>query len=120
MKPLLVLLVAALAGAWIAWRAPAPDYVPPVEAPVAFAPAQVALPRAPAAGEVALELEVDGMCCRNCTGKLQAAATGLPGVRAFAVADDLLTARVLADASVEPAAVERALTFDKYTAKLRP
>ena len=122
MKPLLVLVlvVAAAAAGWLVLRTPAPSYEAPVEAQTSFPPPPQALPRAPAADEQVITLEIGGMCCRGCTGKLEAAARKLPGVRAFAVDADLLTARALTTSDLDPATLTQALTFSKYEPRALP
>jgi len=117
MKPLLpaILVLAALATAWIVLGA---------EGPHREAAAKTATPRelagAPAAGEVVRVLDVDGMCCFGCSEKLHAAALGVAGVREAAVDFEAGTVSALAADSVSAAALEEALNFDKYSAKARP
>jgi copper chaperone CopZ len=119
MKALLpVLLIAAAGGAgWICYTRSAPTYVPPSEPQVAYAPAPSVLTRAPAQGEAAVLLDVHGMCCTSCTGKLHARLMEQPGVHVAAVDFDAGTASAVVDATVEPAALAAALTFDKYSAQ---
>jgi len=122
MRRLLVLaiLAAGILAAFIALRAPAPSYVAPEESgAAAFSPAPEKLRRAAAPGEAVRVFEVQGMCCEGCTGKLFASLTAVPGVRDAAVDLDAGTASVLAGEAVDVAALERALSFDKYTASLR-
>ncbi len=118
MKALLPALLIAAAGAagWLYFTRSGPTYVPPSEPQVVYAAAPSVLTRAPAEGEAEIVLDVHGMCCRGCTGKLYARLMEQPGVRAAGVDLDAGTASALVEASVEPTALAAALTFDKYSA----
>jgi len=119
MKALLPLLLIAAAGAagWLYVTRPGPTYVPPSEAQVVYAAAPSVLTRAPAEGEAEIVLDVHGMCCHGCTGKLHARLMEQAGVIAAAIDLEAGTASALVEASVEPAALAAALTFDKYSAQ---
>jgi len=112
-----LLFVAASVLAAVAFLARDPSYVAPTadEGPP-LVPHEVtgAVP----AGFELLEFEVDGMCCYGCGGKLYARLTELEGVREAAVDTVRGRAEVIAASSSDPAEVTRALTFDKYTARL--
>lgn len=120
MKPLLsaLLLAAAIGAGWLYATRPGPTYVPPSEPQVTYAPAPPVLTRAPVAGEAEVVLDVEGMCCRGCTGKLHARLLEQPGVHVAAVDFDAGTACAVVDAAVDPTALAAALTFDKYSSKL--
>jgi|SRR5688572_688426 len=113
-----LLLVAAGAAAWIYSTRSGPTYAPPSEPQVVYPTAPSVLTRAPAAGEATVLLDVHGMCCRGCTGKLHARLLEQPGVHVAAVDLDAACASAIVDAAVEPAALEAALTFGKYSASL--
>lgn len=119
MKPLgiVVLLVAAAATAWIVSTRSGPSYVPPEEAPKAWAPAPTVLTRGPTADEAVAVLDVEGMCCESCTGKLHARLLEQPGVRLAAVDFETGTAQAVVERGTAAAALAAALTFDKYTAR---
>jgi Cu+-exporting ATPase len=120
MKLVWIALVAAagLGTAYLALRAEGPSYSPPVVEETPVVPTR--LPRAAAAGERALVLKVDGMCCGGCTGKLYRALSQVPGVEAACVDFDTGTASAIVDARADSGELVRALTFDKYTASIAP
>ncbi len=121
MKALLALLaVAAAATAWVVGSRSAPTYAVPREPPSAFAPAPAVLLSAPGPAEVVRRFHVEGMCCQGCTGKLHKAISSFPGVREACVDFESESACVIAAESVSTAELERALTFDKYQARLEP
>jgi len=124
MKPLLPLSVLFLAGgalAWVALRAPARDYVAPSPAEVrAHVPAPTSLSVAPPAGFAVRTLEVEGMCCTGCTGKLYAKLRAEPGVADAAVDFERGIAMAVVPESADVEALARALSFDKYQAHPRP
>lgn len=119
-KLALVALILAAAGAAtaIALKTKEPTYVAPQLAPKETTP--LVLASQPAAGEVVRVLEVEGMCCGGCRPKVYAAALAVAGVREAAVDQEAGTATVIVRSEVEVAALERALTFDKYEAHARP
>lgn len=110
-----LVLVAAGALAWVlATRGERSFAASPAEAPVLPAPSVLVHGAGP--GEIERAFEVEGMCCRNCTGKLYASVTAVPGVREAAVDFERGLARVVTDAGVAAGAVQAALSFGKYTA----
>lgn len=119
--PFVVLGSAGLALAWVAWRAPARDYVAPtaqeIEAHVA---APQALDGELPAGSVVRTIEVSGMCCTGCTGKLYARLEATPGFVKAAVSFERGVAELALPGGADPAPFVAALQFDKYDAKLRP
>ena len=114
-----LLLVAAAAAGWLYSTRSGPTYVPPSEPQVTYAPAPSVLTRAPAAGEAEVVLDVEGMCCRGCTGKLHARLMEQSGVHVAAVDLDAGTASAVVDSGVPPSDLAAALTFDKYSAQPR-
>lgn len=110
-----ILLLAAGAALWIALRAEAPHRTRPDHQ---AAPATLASPAGQ--GERVVNLAVEGMCCGGCAGKLHTAALAVPGVREAAVDFEHGTVLARASAEVDVAALEAALSFDKYSAKARP
>lgn len=115
--PILLIVVAAGVLGRIALRAPAPDYEP-----VAIEDAVPAthVPRAVVgevpAGYVVRTLEVSGMCCEGCPGKLYSALQAVPGVVKAAVSLEEGTASALVPVELDVAQLQSALTFDKYSA----
>lgn len=115
-----LVLVAGVAAVWLARSTPAPTYKPPTQAPTAFAPAPTVLLSVPGPDEVLLRFEVDGMCCKGCTGKLHKALVDAPGVREAAVDFETAVASVIVRADMGVEALEKTLSFDKYSAKALP
>jgi len=114
--PLVLVLVAGAALAWIALRAPAPTYeAPPRKQATATVP--IAIATTPAAGFAIRAYAVDGMCCEGCAAKLHVALTAVDGVQEAAV--DVLTGRaqVLVPESASDEPILSALRFEKYTAE---
>jgi hypothetical protein len=122
MKALLVLLAAAALGlGWIVLRTPEPSYVAPTPQEVAaHQPAPRTLSSSVPAGFRIQSFAVDGMCCTGCTGKLYARLKAEPGVLGAAVDFEAGLAQAIVPETSDPHALEHVLTFDKYTAKLRP
>src|SRR5262245_314313 len=119
--PWAILGGAGVALAVVAWRAPARDYVAPTAAEVqAHAPAPQDLRGDLPAGCVVRTIEVHGMCCTGCTGKLYARLKEAPGFVKGAVSYERGVAEVVARADVDPAPFVEACRFDKYSAELRP
>ena len=114
--PALLLLAAAGAG-WLVLTRSGPTYVPPQEQPTVYAPAPTVLTRPAAAGEEVLALDVEGMCCKSCAGKLHARLLEQPGVRLAAVDFDAGRAEAVVEAGIQAATLAAALTFEKYTAR---
>lgn len=116
---LALLLVAAGAFAWVLATRGGRSFEAPVpEAPVLPAPS--VLVHGAGAGQVERDFDVEGMCCKGCTGKLYASLTAVPGVREAAVDFESASARVVVDETVDPALVLAALNFGKYAATPRP
>jgi copper chaperone CopZ len=111
------LLAAGSAAAYIALHSKEPTYQAPQKQPQELTP--LVLASQPAAGELVRVFEVEGMCCGGCRPKVHAAAVAVPGVREAAVDQEAGTATVIVRADVDVATLERALTFDKYSAHAR-
>ena len=109
-----LLFLAAGAAAWIATSSEAPHRTRPDHRP---APATLASAAGP--GEVIRNLAVEGMCCTGCAGKLHTAVMEVDGVREAAVDFDTGTVLARVPEELEVAALEAALTFDKYHATAR-
>ena len=117
---LIVLLAAGVALGLVALRAPEREYVPPTLAEVqTHVPAPTALPAEVPVGCTLRTLDVEGMCCTGCTGKLYARLKTVPGVVAGAVDFEAGTAQAYVAAGADAAALATALSFDKYRATLR-
>jgi copper chaperone CopZ len=118
---LLALLAAGAGGAWwVASTRSAPTYQPVSEEPVAFPPAPSVLLSAPGPAEVVRSFDLEGMCCRGCTGKLHRALMACEGVREAAVDLHSATAQVIVRSDLPVERLELALNFGKYTAHARP
>jgi copper chaperone CopZ len=114
-----LLLGAGAVAAVIAYRAPTPDDRP-VAAAEGVAPVPDRLTAVPAEGEVVRVLDVTGMCCRGCSGKLYRRLVAVEGVRDACVDFDTGTASAIAANTVAPATLASALTFETYSASARP
>jgi copper chaperone CopZ len=64
-------------------------------------------------------LAVEGICCQGCSSKLFGALLAVDGVQAAAVDPLKADASAWVRPDVPVAALEAALTFDKYTARAR-
>jgi copper chaperone CopZ len=120
---LTVLLLGGAAGVlgWVALRSPQPDYAAPTLAEVqAHVPAPTSLVGEVPAGSVVRAFDVEGMCCSGCTGKLYASLRALPEVSQAAVSFEDGTAQVVVPAGLEVERIAAALSFEKYSATLRP
>jgi len=114
-----IVVCAALTLAVVAFRAPERDYVAPTAEELAVlgdCPTQIAgeLPE----GCVVHSFTVQGMCCRDCTGKIYSKMKSAPGVVQAAVNFDQRQVDVVVPRDADVAALEKALRFDKYTATL--
>jgi copper chaperone CopZ len=118
---LLLALILLTAGAltWVVATRPAPTFAAPEPAPAAFAPAPTVLVHGPAPGQIEQDFDVQGMCCKGCTGKLHARLLAVEGVREAAVDFETGSARVVTDADVSTATLVSALSFEKYNATPR-
>ena len=112
---ILLLLAAGAVLGTIAWKAKEPTY----SAPVAPENVPFELSGDVPAGCVVRGLDVEGMCCDGCTGKLYDALTALDPVREAAVDPVLERVAVVVPAELDTAVLEAALTFDKYSARAR-
>jgi copper chaperone CopZ len=112
-----LLLIAAGATAAVMLKTQDPTYVAPQNAKQETTP--LVLTSQPAAGEVVRVFEVEGMCCGGCRPKVHAAAVAVAGVREAAVDQEAGTATLIVREDVDVAALERALTFDKYESHAR-
>lgn len=121
---LLTLAPLALAGlvlAVIALRAPPRDYVPPSEAEVeAHRPAPQMLHSEVPPGCVVRTIEVKGMCCLGCTGRVYDRIQGTPGLVDAAVNFQEGVARIVILRDADPGPIVSALRFDKFEPKLEP
>lgn len=118
--PIVVLAAAGGVLAWVALRAPEPDYEPPAAGVVQAGQATPAeLTGDVPSGMLVRSFDVEGMCCDSCTGKLHAALTALPDVNEAAVSFEASRAQVVVPEDVDVAVLVEALNFDKYTATPR-
>ena len=117
----LFLLVAAGAVlGWVAYRTPEPTYVVPQLDETDPEQIPLALTQVAQAGDVVRTFDVEGMCCNGCTGKLYRALAEHPSVNAAAVSFEHGTAQVSVAKEFDSTALVSLLTFDKYSAALRP
>jgi len=111
------MVAAAAATTWIVAHGQAPTYQPPSLETAAPTPSR--LTREPASDERRVVFEVENMCCNGCTGKLYARLTEVDGVREACVDFHSGTAGALVAQEADLDALERALNFDKYVARLQ-
>lgn len=117
----LLLIVAALGVFFIVRRTPEPTYVAPkLEDTRDGLQVPRYLSREPAAGERMCVLDVEGMCCAGCTTKVHAALLAVEGVQEASVDFVSKSAKTLVRDDIDPLELERALSFDKYSATMRP
>ena len=115
------LTIAGAALAWVALRSPEPDYQAPTSAEIAaHVPAPTVIAGEIPAGSLVRTFDVEGMCCGGCTGKLYQSLRAVPGVSQAAVRFQDGVAEVVVPQELDPALLAEALTFDKYSASLRP
>jgi len=117
-----LLLLAAAALFWIAWRSPEPPAFTPLETPEeqeARPPVPAALTGGPAAGLVRRVLDVEGMCCDGCRRKLHEAVVAVPGVAQAAVSLEDGSASVESSPDVTAERLATALSFGNYVARPR-
>jgi hypothetical protein len=119
--PLVVLALIGTGLAAVAFRAPKQDYVAPTAADVEahHAAPQKLEGEIPAECAV-LKIEVAGMCCTGCTGKLYDRLRATPGFVEGAVSFEDGIAQVVVKKGADPKAFVDALQFDKYVATLTP
>jgi copper chaperone CopZ len=118
---LCVLGLAAAATLYIVVTYRGPSY----SAPLATDPALLEAPPdhlslQPRSEETVRVFQVEGMCCRGCSGKLYQALTAVPGVREACVDFERGTASALAASDVAVSRLQDALTFEKYRATPLP
>ena len=119
--PLALLGIAGVVLAFVALRAPTRSYVAPTRADVeAHVPAPQTLEGGVPEGCVVRTIEVHGMCCTGCTGKLYARLKETPGFVKGAVSFEDGVAQVVTNRDADPSPFVAALQFDKYDAQLRP
>jgi len=120
--PWIALLVLAGVGlAVVAWRAPARDYVAPTQADVeAHVPAPQSLHGDLPADCVVRRIDVKGMCCLGCTGRIYERIRSAPGIVDAAVSFEKGVAEVVIRKDADPTPVVAALRFDKYEPALEP
>ena len=119
--PLVALALVGTGLGVIALRAPKPDYVAPTAADVeAHHAAPQKLEGEIPAGCAVLRIEVGGMCCTGCTGKLYDRLRATPGFVEGAVSYQDGIAQVVVARGADPKAFVDALQFDKYVATLTP
>ncbi|MFN0009690.1 MAG: heavy metal-associated domain-containing protein [Planctomycetota bacterium] len=119
--PFVAFALAATGLAFVALRASKPDYVAPTLADVeAHKPAPQKLEGPTPEGCKVVTIEVDGMCCTGCTGKLYERLRATPGFVQGAVSFEEGVARVVVSEDADPASFAAALEFDKYVATWKP
>ena len=119
--PVVALALAGTGLAIVAFRAAKPDYVAPTIAEIeAHHPAPQKLEGPTPEGCKVLTIEVHGMCCTGCTGKLYDRLQATPGFVQGAVSFEEGLAHVVVKESAQPAAFTEALQFDKYVATWKP
>lgn len=67
-------------------------------------------------GCVVRQLELEGICCKGCVGKLYVALSDVDEVQEAAIDPVLARAEAVVPADLDVALLESALTFDKYSA----
>ena len=67
-------------------------------------------------GCVVRQLDLDGICCKGCVGKLYAALSDVDQVQEAAIDPVMARAEAVVPEDLDVALLERALTFDKYSA----
>ena len=113
--------LAGVALAVVAWRAPSKDYVAPTQADVeSHRPAPQALEREVPTDCVLRRIDVKGMCCLGCTGRLYDRIRNGPGVVDAAVSFEKSAAEVVLRKNADLAPIVAALRFDKYEPTLAP
>ena len=111
-----LLILAGSALAYIAWSAREPI---PADAHTAGEPPASLSGEVPA-DHVVRTFEVEGICCGGCGSKLYGSLVALDDVREAAVDIRAGVVEVIVPRQLEVAELEGALTFDKYSARLRP
>ena len=105
----------------VALRAPARDYVPPSVAEIeAHRPAPQMLHGEVPPGCVVRTIEVKGMCCLGCTGRVYDHIQGTPGLVDAAINFQTGVAQIVIAKDTDPTAIVSALRIDKFEPKLEP
>ena len=116
---IVLLLGAGVALLVVALTNEDPTYVAPTrETSAPHRPAPPELSRPVPSGCVVRTVEVAGMCCDGCTGKLFELLTAIPEVRDAAVSFDAGRAQAVVPADFDAHVLEAVLTQEKYTARL--
>jgi copper chaperone CopZ len=119
--PLVGLGVAGVVLATVALRAPPRDYVAPSAAELeAHRPAPQNLHGDLPADCVVRTIEVKGMCCLGCTGRVYDRLKETPGFVDGAVNFERGVAEIVIQKDSDPTAFVSALRFEKYEPKLEP
>lgn len=108
----LLLFLSAVVLGFIALRAPEPQAAPPQLVRSGRVPYTLSGPVPD--GCVVRTLDVVGMCCDGCAGKLHTAVSGVAGVREAAVDSVLGRVLVVVPEDLAVAKLEESLTFDDY------
>ena len=105
----------------VALRAPSRDYVAPTEADLeAHRPAPQALYGEPPPDCVVRRIQVKGMCCLGCTGRIYDKVKETPGLVDAAVNFEKGEAQVVMKKDADPAQIVAAFRFDKFEPALVP
>ena len=113
--------LAGVVLAIVALRAPSRDYVAPTQADLeAHRPAPQSLQGAIPEDCVVRRVEVKGMCCLGCTGRIYERIRSAPGIVDAAVSFEKGVAEVVIRKDADPTPVVAALRFDKYEPALEP
>jgi copper chaperone CopZ len=113
--------LAGVVLAVVALRAPSRDYVAPTVADLeAHRPAPQALQGEPPADCVVRRIQVKGMCCLGCTGRIYDKVRSAPGLVDAAVSFDKGEAEVVMRKDADPAPIVEAFRFDKFEPVLVP
>ncbi len=113
--------LAGVVLAVVALRAPSRDYVPPTQADLeAHRPAPQALEGAVPEDCVVRRIEVKGMCCLGCTGRLYDHVRNAPGLVDAAVNYERGVAEIVIRKDADPAPIVDAFRFEKFEPVLEP
>jgi len=119
--PLVGLGLAGIVLAIVALRAPRREYVPPSAREVeAHRTAPRVLRGRIPEGCVVRSIQVKGICCAGCTGRLYDRIAGKEGTVEAAVDPETGVARIVIPKAADPTAWVAALQFDEFTAELLP
>jgi copper chaperone CopZ len=113
--------LAGVVLAVVALRAPSRDYVAPTEADLeAHRPAPQVLQSELPADCVVRHIQVKGMCCLGCTGRIYDKVKTTPGLVDAAVSFEKGEAQVVMRKDADPAPIVEAFRFDKFDPVLVP